>query len=85
MQGARAVSVVHAADGTRYHLLVVADPEGGLIVSWPDMKWSAWASEFAGGEIRPFPRPPTSRLSRVDLRNIGDAVDLARATLRGAP
>lgn len=70
-----------SADGTRYRLLVVVDPCGGLIVTWPDAQWSAWASRRIGGEVRPFPTPPSRALSRVDLHNIGRAVDLARAHL----
>jgi hypothetical protein len=67
----RGCEIEYHADGTRYRLLVVADPSGGLIVTWPEGRWSAWASEHAGGE--------------VDLRHLGTAIGHARDLLAAMP
>ena len=69
----KAVQLLHEADGTRYRLLVVVDPEGGLIVTWPDARWAAWASEYEKGEVRSWVKGVGC--SRVDLRNIVAILD----------
>jgi len=57
--------------GTRYRLVLYVDPEGGLIVTWPDMKWGAWASQYVSGEVRPWCKGPT----KTDLANIARILD----------
>ena len=81
----RGLEVEYSADGTRYRLVVVVDPAGGLLVVWPDAQWSAWASPSMGGEVRAFPTTKTRALSGIDAANIGRAVDHARRALDGAP
>jgi hypothetical protein len=81
----RGLEVEYSADGTRYRLVVVVDPAGGLLVVWPDAQWSAWASPSMGGEVRAFPQPKQRALSGLDAANIGRAVDHARRALDGSP
>lgn len=60
-------------NGSRYKLTIVTDPDGGLIVTWPDCRWGAWASERLGGEIKPW-----TRLGKVDIKAIGTILDEVR-------
>lgn len=80
---ARAMSLTRShPNGTRYRLLVVEDPDGGLEVSWPAARWArwaGWASEHIGGEIRSYAKRP----SKPDLEAIGEVLDEARRILAG--
>lgn len=67
--------ICEPGNATRYDLTIASDPHGGFIVTWPAMRWAAWASDYPGGEIRPFPKPKGARLSKADLTVIGEVLD----------
>jgi hypothetical protein len=83
MKPARAVEIVRELSSTRYHLLVVEDSDGGLIVTWPDGRWWGWASSEQGGRICSWsPKIKGRSPSSIDIANIANIVDEARAELR---
>lgn len=78
----KAVELERELSSTRYHLVVTVDPQGGLLVAWPEAQWSAWASDRVGGELRPWVKSTRrSGPSAVDIENIRIVLDEAREAL----
>jgi len=71
--------VTHDARGTRYRLLVVEDPQGGLQVVLPDFGWTAWADAHPGGAVHWRGMScGVVKPSKVDLAIIGKVLDTVR-------
>jgi len=65
--------VAEPGNGTRYSLVIVADPDGGDLVAWPDTGWLGRVYR-PGGELQQLSR---HKIGRVDLDAIRDLVAVA--------
>ncbi|MGB0972862.1 MAG: hypothetical protein ACPGVG_18170 [Mycobacterium sp.] len=72
-----AVTLTHAANCTRYRLLITVDPQGGYLVCWPDVAWFGWFGDW-GDQVRTH---AGKHLSNADLEEVRRLCLKARVAL----